>query len=77
MQKFLNSEEIVVPAGGEDTGKRLPSRRVFAARAERLHQLAKGHAMEDFLAFAARLADAQQNVLDRHGHAFQDRKSVV
>ncbi|HQA09021.1 formate dehydrogenase accessory protein FdhE [Zoogloea sp.] len=73
MQKFLNSEEIVVPAGGEDTGKRLPSRRVFAARAERLRQLAKGHAMEDFLAFAARLADAQQNVLDRHGHAFQEK----
>ncbi len=66
MQKLLTPEEIAVGAGADGATHRLPPPRVFAGRADRLRQLAAGHAMHDFLLFAARLADAQQNALDHH-----------
>ena len=69
MSKLLSPEEIATQAGGDATPNRLPSPRVFADRAARLRQLAQGHAMADFLAFAARLADAQQTLLDQRGPA--------
>lgn len=69
MSKLLSPEEIATQAGGDATPNRLPSPRVFADRAARLRQLAQGHAMADFLAFAARLADAQQSLLDQRGPA--------
>jgi FdhE protein len=43
---------------------RLPPADVFLARARRLEQLAEGHAMADYLRFVARLARAQQDLLD-------------
>ena len=67
MPTLLSPEEIATQAGGEASPNRLPSPRVFAGRAERLRSLAPGHAMADFLAFAARLAEAQQTLLDRRG----------
>lgn len=67
MPTLLSPEEIATQAGSEASPNRLPSPRVFAGRAERLRSLAQGHAMADFLAFAARLADAQQTLLDRRG----------
>ncbi|MFC5768872.1 formate dehydrogenase accessory protein FdhE [Thauera sinica] len=65
MQKLLSPEEIAVSASGEGSTNRLPAARVFADRAARLRTLAEGHAMGDFLLFAARLAQAQQTLLDR------------
>jgi len=65
MQKLLSPEEIAVQAGTEGSPNRLPSRHVFADRAVRLRTLAEGHAMGDFLRFAARLAQAQQALLER------------
>ncbi|WP_298602317.1 formate dehydrogenase accessory protein FdhE [Zoogloea sp.] len=67
MPTLLSPEEIATQAGSEASPNRLPSPRVFAGRAERLRSLAQGHAMADFLAFAARLADAQQALLDGRG----------
>ncbi|MDD3326233.1 MAG: formate dehydrogenase accessory protein FdhE [Zoogloea sp.] len=67
MPTLLSPEEIATQAGSEASPNRLPSPRVFAGRAERLRSLAPSHAMADFLAFAARLADAQQTLLDRRG----------
>lgn len=64
MQPLLSPEEIATQAGGETSPNRLPDRRLFAARAERLASLAEGHAMGDFLRFAARLCQAQQKQLD-------------
>lgn len=69
MPTLLSPEEIATQAGSEASPNRLPSPRVFAGRAERLRSLAQGHAMADFLAFAARLADAQQTLLDQRGPA--------
>ena len=43
----------------------LPDRGLFARRAERLHRLADGHALGEYLALLAKLAAAQQEVLDR------------
>ncbi len=43
----------------------LPGRDLFARRAERLRFLSRDHAMGDYLAFLALLADAQQEVLDQ------------
>ena len=65
MQKLLTPEEIAVQAGTEGATHRLPAADVFANRAARLEQLADGHAMGDFLRFAARLARAQDTLL-RH-----------
>jgi hypothetical protein len=56
--------EIAARAGGETAFLRLPERStVFAERAMRLRQLARGHAMGDFLNFMADLAQAQQRQL--------------
>ena len=65
MQNLLTPEEIAVQAGAEELPHRLPAADVFALRAARLRQLADGHAMADFLRFAAHLADAQDTLL-RH-----------
>lgn len=62
-QKILSPEEIAVRAGEQLTFLHLPEPGVFAARAVRLRQLADGHAMRDFLLFAAELADAQHRAL--------------
>lgn len=62
-QKILSPEEIAVRAGEQLTFLHLPDAGVFAARAVRLRQLAEGHAMRDFLLFAAELADAQHRAL--------------
>ncbi len=42
----------------------LPGRDLFERRAGRLRDLAKGHALEGYLAFLALLTDAQQNALN-------------
>lgn len=62
-QKLLSPEEIAVRAGEQLTFLHLPEPGVFAERAVRLRQLAAGHAMRDFLSFAAELADAQHRAL--------------
>ena len=43
---------------------RLPPADVFLTRARRLEQLAEGHAMGDYLRFVAKLARAQQGILE-------------
>ncbi|MFY9459233.1 MAG: formate dehydrogenase accessory protein FdhE, partial [Aquabacterium commune] len=59
--RVMSPEEIAARAGGETPFLVLPQRAtVFAERAMRLRQLARGHAMGDFLAFMADLAEAQQ-----------------
>lgn len=62
--RLLSPEEIAVQAGQQVPYVLLPAAQVFAERATRLRQLAAGHAMRDFLLFAAELAQAQQAVLD-------------
>jgi FdhE protein len=61
--KILSPEEIAVRAGEQLTFLHLPDAGVFAARALRLRELAAGHAMRDFLLFAAELAEAQHRAL--------------
>ncbi|MBS1219376.1 MAG: formate dehydrogenase accessory protein FdhE [Proteobacteria bacterium] len=51
-------------AAGSIPELRLPPADLFLTRARRLEQLAEGHAMGDYLRFAARLARAQQERLD-------------
>lgn len=46
-------------AAGAIPELRLPKLRLFANRARRLHQLAEGHSLGDYLHFAARLAEGQ------------------
>jgi FdhE protein len=61
----MTPEEIAASAGGETPFLHWPERAsAFAERRMRLTQLAAGHAMHDFLRFAADLARAQQAVLD-------------
>lgn len=64
-QRVLSPEEIAVRAGEQLTFLHLPDGGVFAERALRLRALAEGHAMRDFLLFAAELADAQHRALTR------------
>jgi FdhE protein len=65
--RLLSPEEIAVHAGQQVPFLRLPVRAsVFADRELRLRQLAAGHAMRDFLLFAAELSRAQQQVLNHH-----------
>lgn len=62
--RLLSPEEIAVQAGQQVPFLRLPERpTVFAERELRLRQLAAGHAMRDFLLFAAELARAQHELL--------------
>lgn len=51
-------------AAGDIPELRLPPADVFLTQARRMEQLAEGHAMADYLRFAARLARAQQDILD-------------
>lgn len=51
-------------AAGSIPELRLPPADLFLMRARRLEQLAEGHAMADYLRFVARLARAQQELLD-------------
>jgi FdhE protein len=59
--RVMSPEEIAARPGGETPFFQWPQRAsVFAERAMRLRQLARGHAMGDFLDFAADIAQAQQ-----------------
>ena len=59
--RVMSPEEIAARGGGETPYFHWPAREsVFAEREMRLRQLASGHAMGDFLAFAAAIAHAQQ-----------------
>lgn len=51
-------------AAGRIPELRLPPADVFLTRARRLEQLAEGHAMGDYLRFVAKLARAQQGILE-------------
>jgi FdhE protein len=63
--RVMTPEEIAAGAAGETPYFHWPQRRtLFAERAMRLRQLARGHAMGDFLLFMADLAQAQQSALD-------------
>lgn len=44
----------------------LPPAHLFADRSRRLHQLAEGHSLSDYLLFLGRLAEWQQTELDQH-----------
>jgi FdhE protein len=62
--RVMSPEEIAARAGGETPYFCWPSRTTFfAERQMRLHQLARGHAMQDFLAFMGDVAAAQQACL--------------
>jgi len=63
--KLLSPEEIAVRAGEQIPFLLLPEPGVFAERALRLRQLAPGHAMADYLFFAAELAQAQHELFSR------------
>lgn len=54
------------PGDGDYPRLRLPVGPLFAARANRLRQLAQGHSLGDFLAFTARLVEAQQILFDTY-----------
>ena len=59
--RVMSPEEIAARGGGETPYFQWPQRgSVFAERSMRLRQLARGHAMGDFLDFAADIAQAQQ-----------------
>ncbi|MGE0080206.1 MAG: formate dehydrogenase accessory protein FdhE [Thiohalomonadaceae bacterium] len=62
MSAVVKPGEIVSP--GTPPALRLASGDVFGHRARRLAQLAQGHAMEAYLAFMARLAEAQQRLFE-------------
>lgn len=66
MERRLSSpEEIAAQAGSRIPFLHLPDRsEVFRNRAERLRTLAESHAIGDYLRFIARVADAQQRLLD-------------
>lgn len=62
--RVMSPEEIASRAGGEIAFLHLPERsRFFAEREMRLRQLARGHAMEDYLGFLALLTREQQRAL--------------
>jgi FdhE protein len=62
--RVMSPEEIAARAGGQTPFLLWPERAtLFAEREMRLRQLARGHAMEDFLGFMAELAHAQQQAL--------------
>lgn len=59
--RVMSPEEIVARGGGETPYLHWPRpASVFAEREMRLRQLARGHAMGEFLAFVAAIAHAQQ-----------------
>lgn len=62
--RVMSPEEIAARAGGETPFLHWPQREsVFAEREMRLRQLVRGHAMEDYLGFLARIAHQQQSLL--------------
>ena len=64
--RISTPEEIAARAGEDAPFLRFPERAsVFAEREMRLRQLAAGHAMRDFLIFAADIAQLQQRELAR------------
>jgi FdhE protein len=64
--RVMSPEEIAAGAAGETPYFHWPQRTtLFAERAMRLRQLARGHAMGDFLSFMADLAQAQQARLNQ------------
>lgn len=66
-QALLSPEEIAVRAGQQVPHLQMPRRaEVFAERATRLRQRAAGHAMRDFLMFAAELVQAQHALLQSY-----------
>ena len=62
---ILQPGQLEAPAG-DIPELRLPSATLFQNRSQRLHQLAEGHSLGDFLRFMAVLAECQQSQLDRH-----------
>ncbi len=62
--RILEPDQLEPPVG-EIRFLYLPGRDLFAHRAARLRLLAKGHALGDYLAFLAMIADAQQDELNR------------
>lgn len=58
------AEEIVSQPIGEAARLRLPPASLFSDRAQRLRHLAPGHALQDYLLFIAKVAEAQQHALD-------------
>ena len=66
--RVMSPEEIAARAGGETPFLHLPQRgSFFAEREMRLRQLARGHAMEDYLTFLALLSREQQRALRSMG----------
>ncbi len=64
--RVMSPEEIAARSGSDTPFFFWPERQtVFAERAMRLRQLAQGHAMQDFLQFAAELSLAQQAALQQ------------
>jgi FdhE protein len=64
--RVMSPEEIAARAGGQTPFLLWPERgTLYAEREMRLRQLARGHAMGDFLAFMAELAHAQHEALAR------------
>jgi FdhE protein len=62
--RVMSPEEIAARAGGATPFLHVPQRStLFAERAMRLRQLARGHAMGDFLLFMADLAQTQHDRL--------------
>lgn len=68
VSRLASPEEIAAGAGSSQVPLlHLPERvTVFAERAQRLRQLAAGHAMRDYLLFAADLVQAQHDRLQAH-----------
>lgn len=65
--RVMSAEEIAARAGGHTPFILWPERRtLFAEREMRLRQLARGHAMRDFLLFMADVAQAQHRRLQAH-----------
>ena len=62
---ILQPGQLEAPAG-DIPELRLPLATLFQNRSQRLHQLAKGHSLGDFLRFMAVLAECQQSQLDHH-----------
>lgn len=64
VHRLLPAEQIAAGRAGEIPFLRLPGLQShFGDRARRLDQLAKGHALEGYLRFIARVADAQQSLI--------------
>lgn len=61
----MTTNQSVEAATGNIPELCLPDLHPFARRARRLRQLAVGHSLGDYLAFAAALTEAQQDQFDR------------